>query len=76
MKETVVVVCGGGMWWKIFNLSILGCFCGSLANNKNLYDLDNSPVQELDHESYHHLIEKEKLTMIVFYAPVSRPSLP
>ena len=59
------------MWWGIFCLCFWSYLCGSQGENKNLYDLDHSPVQELDEESYHHLLDKQKLTMIVFYAPVS-----
>lgn len=40
------------------------------CSSNNLYDNKDCPVEELNKESYKNLINKNKPTIIVFYAPV------
>jgi hypothetical protein len=63
MKKTLVF-----FLWNFFTFSQEGI--GINGAEQNLYDLDNCPVQELHPESYQKILEKEKMTIIVFYAPV------
>jgi hypothetical protein len=50
--------------WSLLSSSVV------YGAEQNLYDLDDCPVQELHPDSYQKILDREKMTIIVFYAPV------